>query len=118
MVIPNRKIVGEILHNYGKIRQVSLMVGVGYETDLNKALATIHEILQNNPKILRDPLPAIAVSTLADSSINISVNPWVDVADFGPTTGELYKAIVESFRAGGISIPFPQHEVRLIGNAA
>ncbi|MEQ1881857.1 MAG: mechanosensitive ion channel domain-containing protein [Burkholderiales bacterium] len=118
VVIPNRKIVGEILHNYGKIRQVSLMVGVGYETDLNKALAAIHEILQNNPKILRDPLPAIAVSTLADSSINISVNPWVDVADFGPTTGELYKAIVESFRAGGISIPFPQHEVRLIGNAA
>jgi small conductance mechanosensitive channel len=116
VVIPNRKIVGEILHNYGKIRQISLIVGVGYETDLNKALAAIHEVLRNNPKILKDPLPVIAVSTLADSSINISVNPWVDVADFGSATGELYKTIVESFRTSGISIPFPQREVRMIGN--
>ncbi len=56
----------------------------------------------------------IAVSVLADSSINIAVKPWLGVADYGPATGEINKAIVETFRARAITIPFPQREVRLL----
>ena len=114
VVIPNRKIVGEILHNYGKIRQRDIVVGVAYDTDLNKALAAINEILQANPRVLKDPPPVIAVSVLADSSINIAVKPWLNVADYGPAAGEINKAIVETFRARAITIPFPQREVRLL----
>ncbi len=83
VVIPNRKIVGEILHNYGNIRQLNIVVGVAYDTDLNKALAAVNEILQANPRVLKDPPPVIAVGVLADSSINIAVNPWLAVS---PTT--------------------------------
>ena len=54
---------------------------------------------------------------LADSSINISVKPWANVADYGPVRGEINKAIVEAFRERNIVIPFPQHDVRLVGNA-
>lgn len=115
VVIPNRKIVGEILHNYGRIRQLSLTVGVAYDSDLNKAIAAVNEILQNNPRVLKDPAPGIAVSMLADSSINIAVNPWANVADFGPAGGEINKAIVEVFRGRGIVIPFPQREIRMLG---
>lgn len=118
VIIPNRKIVGEILHNYGKIRQLDVMVGVAYDTDLNKALSAINEVLQNNPRMLKDPVPVIAVSVLAHSSINIAVKPWVNVPDYGPAGGELKKTIVETFRSRNIVIPFPQHEVRMLGSVA
>lgn len=118
VVVPNRKIVGEILHNYGKIRQLDLAVGVAYGTDLNNALATVNEVLGMNPRVLKDPAPIVRVAVLADSSINIIVKPWVNVPDFGPVSGEVNKAIVEEFRARNISIPFPQREVRLLNPAA
>jgi small conductance mechanosensitive channel len=118
VVIPNRKIVGEILHNYGKIRQVDLVVGVTYDTDLNRALAEIKEVLQVNPHVLKEPAPVIAVSVLSDSSIDIAVKPWTNVPDFPVAGGEIYKAIVERFRERGVAMPFPQLEVRLLQNAA
>ena len=117
VVVPNRKIVGEILHNYGQIRQVKITVGVAYDTDLNRALATISDILEGNPRVLKDPAPVLGVSVLADSSINISVNPWVNVPDFGPAGGEINKALVETFRGKSISIPLPQREIRMLENA-
>jgi small conductance mechanosensitive channel len=118
VVVPNRKIVGEILHNYGKLRQLDLVVGVAYSTDLNAALAAVNEVLALNPRVLKDPAPVFRVSALADSSINILVKPWVNVPDYGPASGEVNKAIVEEFRARNISIPFPQREVRLLNPAA
>ena len=118
VVIPNRKIVGEILHNYGKIRQLDILVGVAYDTDLDHALAVVSEVVQGNPRTLKAPPPAIAVSGVAPSAINISVKPWVSVPDYIAAKGEISKAIVESFRGKHIVIPFPQHEVRMLGNAA
>jgi small conductance mechanosensitive channel len=118
VVIPNRKIAGEILHNYGELRQLNLSVGVAYDTDLSQALATIQGILKSNPRVLQDPAPLIQVSTLAESAVNIGVRPWVTVLDYAAAIGELNQAMVESFRERGITIPFPQREVRLLGNTA
>ena len=117
VVVPNRKIVGEILHNYGHIRQLGLTVGVGYGTDLNTALALVRSVLDRNPRVLKDPAPVIGIATLADSSINISIGPWSAVADYGQVQAELYQAVVEQFAAGRIQIPFPQREVRLLNQA-
>lgn len=118
VVVPNRKIVGEILHNYGKIRQLDVCVGVAYSTDLNAALAAVNEVLSLNPRVLKDPAPVVRVAMLADSSVNIMVKPWVNVPDYGPAGGEVNKAIVEEFRARNISIPFPQREVRMLSGPA
>ena len=118
VVIPNRKIVGEILHNYGRIRQMEVVVGVAYDTDLNAAIAAIHDVLETNPRVLKDPKPMVQVAMLADSSVNIAVKPWSSVHDRADVEGEINKAIVESFRARGIVIPFPQREVRLLSKAA
>jgi small conductance mechanosensitive channel len=115
IVIPNRKVVGEILHNYGHIRQLDVAVGVAYDTDLNSALAAIQEILRNNPRVLKDPAPFIQTTQLGNSAVIVAVKPWVSVADFGDATGEINKSIVETFRGRGIVIPYPQHEVRLLG---
>ncbi len=118
VVIPNRRIVGEILHNYGQVRQVQVTVGVAYDADLNRALAAIKEVLQANPRVLKDPAPVIGVAALGDWAVTVGVYPWVRVPDFGPAGGEINKAILEAFRERGIAIPFPQREVRLLGKAA
>ncbi len=115
IVIPNRKIVGEILHNFGTIRQLTLKVGVSYGTDLNQVQALLREVLSANSRVLKEFTPAVGISTLADSSIVVSVQPWTKLADFGPAQAELNQAIIEKLRANKIEIPFPQHEVRLLG---
>jgi small conductance mechanosensitive channel len=114
VIIPNRKIVGEILHNYGTMRQLDLSVDVAYNTDLAVALATVREILDRNQRVLKDPAPVVGINALEDSSINISVKPWVKVPDFTTTQLELYQTIVEQFRSRQVEIPFPQREVRLL----
>ena len=114
VVIPNRKIAGEILHNYGKIRQLGIEVGVAYDTDLAAALSAVREVLQANARVLKDPAAVITILRLADSQVAIGVNPWVNVADFVPATGELNGAILDIFRHRNIVIPFPQREVRML----
>lgn len=115
VVVPNRKIVGEILHNYGKIRQMNLSVGVAYDADIKSAIATIQAILDQNAKVLKNPAPIVGVSRLADSSVVISVLPWVAVPDFFVAQTEVNQSIIEEFSRKKISIPFPQQEVRIIG---
>jgi small conductance mechanosensitive channel len=117
VVVPNRKIVGEILHNYGRIRQLNVLVGVAYDSDLPAALSLVHEVLAGNTRVLKDPPAVVQPVQLADSAVNIAVRPWVLIDDQGSATGELYAAILAAFRGRGINIPFPQHEVRLLGAA-
>ena len=114
VVIPNRKIVGEILHNYGSVRQLSLSVGVAYGTDLNQAVGIVRSVLEQNPRVLKDPVPFVGVTMLGDSSISIAIRPWTAVSDFGFAQTEVNKEVAEQFRAANISIPFPQREVRVL----
>jgi small conductance mechanosensitive channel len=115
VVIPNRKIVGEILHNYGTIRQLQLSVGVAYNTNLNEAFDIARQIVAGHSAVLKAPVPVIGVTELADSSVTLSIQPWVAVRDVVSARGELYQAILEQFRASKIEIPFPQRDVRLAG---
>jgi small conductance mechanosensitive channel len=114
IVIPNRKIAGEILHNYGSIRQLDLTVGVAYDTDLIRAALTAREVLAANARVLKDPEPVILVAALDAYSIAIAVNPWVAVPDYVLATGEINEALVRAFRERGIAIALPQQEVRLL----
>ncbi len=114
VVIPNRKIVGETLHNYGTVRQLDLSVGVAYGANIKEVLAAVRDILAQNPRVLKDPVPGVGVSALGDSSVNVAVKPWVSVADYGAASAEINQAILEEFRSKGIDIPFPQREVRVL----
>ena len=114
VIIPNRKIVGEILHNCGQIRRLALSVGIAYGSDIDTALRLIHDILNTNPRVLTTPTPIVGVARLADSSVSLNINPWVAVPDFEIATSEINKAVLEVFRAQNIAIPFPQREVRMV----
>ena len=115
IIVPNRKVVGEILHNYGNIRQSEIQVGVAYDSNLPHALAAIRDLVRANPRVLPEPPPVIQVVALADSAVQISIKPWVAVSDYGAVAGELNVSLLEELRQRGIGIPYPQREVRLIG---
>lgn len=118
VVVPNRKIVGEILHNYGQIRQLNLSVSIGRAEDLARALAVVNEVVKANARVLKDPEPVVGVKALGDASISIAVCPWVKVPDVGPASAEINQAIVEKFGAVGVDYPASLRELRLVGGGA
>lgn len=110
VIIPNRKIVGEILHNFGTIRQVHLTVEVAYKTDLDQALAIVREVVAAHPHVLKDPASSIGVSNLGHPAVTIAVEPWTPVLHYASIQGELNKAIIERFRAAQIEFPPPSFQ--------
>jgi small conductance mechanosensitive channel len=116
VMIPNRKIVGEILHNYGKIRQLDLSVSVAYDANVQQALQIIQQILKNNARVLKDLAPGVGVAALGDSSITLAIKPWTSVDDFGPAGGEINQAVLEEFRVRNIAMPLPRREIRILNN--
>jgi small conductance mechanosensitive channel len=118
VVVPNRKVVGEILHNYGRIRQVEVSIGVAYDSDMPRVLELIRAALEANPRVLREPAPVVQPVEFRDSAVSIAVRPWVAVPDQVSTTGEVHAAVLAALRAHGVAIPAPQREVRLIGGSA
>ena len=114
VVIPNRKIVGEVLQNYGTIRQLNLKVGVSYDSNLAEVSATIREVLKDNPRVMKELAPGVGVASLDESCITMAIKPWTSIPDFGPAGTEIYEAILQKFRERNISIPFPQREIRVL----
>jgi small conductance mechanosensitive channel len=113
VVIPNRKIVGEILHNFGATRQIHLTVTVPHASDLASTLGAAAEVVRANPRVLKDPAPLVGIAEVDELGIKLGIRPWVRVADVPVAGAELYQALIERFRAGRIGVPLRQHEVRL-----
>jgi len=114
VVIPNRKIVGEILHNYGTIRQLDLRVDVAFATDLERALGAARGAVEADPRVLREPAAVIGVAAVTDARITVAVKPWVTVDSEVAASGDLYRAVLERLRVAGIEVPRSQHDVRML----
>jgi small conductance mechanosensitive channel len=107
VVIPNRKIAGEILHNYGELRQLDVRVALAYSTDLDAALAVIDEVLRANPRVLREPPPVVQTARLGELSIAVSVKPWAAVADYEATIGEINAELMRRLGTRGLGLQVP-----------
>ncbi len=114
VVIPNRKIVGDILHNFGTMRQLHLTVTVPHGANLSAVLAAAWDVVSAHPRVLKDPAPVVGITEVGGTGIKIGVQPWVQVVDVGVAESEFYRALVESFRAREISVPLPRQEIRLL----
>lgn len=116
IIIPNGQIMGSIITNYSAndTRRVDLVIGVSYDDDIDKARSTIQELVDADDRILKDPTCLIAVSELADSSVNLVVRPWVKTADYWAVKFDLTEAIKKKFDKEDITFPFPQQDVHLI----
>jgi len=115
VIVPNSQIMDTVITNYSanNKRRVDMVVGVSYSDNLDKVRATLEELIAAEDRILDDPAPLIAVSELADSSVNFVVRPWVETSDYWGVMFDLNEAIKKRFDEEGISIPFPQQDVHL-----
>ncbi|NIL95089.1 MAG: mechanosensitive ion channel [Woeseiaceae bacterium] len=115
IIVPNSQIMDGIITNYSAndTRRVDMVVGVSYADDVDKVRAALEDLITAEERILDDPAPTIAVSELADSSVNFVVRPWVKTADYWGVKFDLTEAIKKRFDQDGISIPFPQRDVHL-----
>lgn len=115
MIIPNGAIYGGTITNYSArdTRRVDMVFGIGYDDDIKKAKDLLHEIISADDRILADPAPVIAVSELADSSVNFVVRPWVNAADYWAVLWDTTEKVKLEFDANGVSIPYPQMDVHL-----
>jgi len=113
--VPNSQMGGGIITNYSikDTRRIDMEFGIGYSDDIDKARSVILEILSNDSRILKDPVPDIFVGTLADSSVNFKVRPWVNAADYWGVYFDVTENIKKKFDTNNISIPFPQTDVHL-----
>ena len=115
IIVPNSSITGSNITNYSakEERRVDLLFGIGYESDLRHAKQILQEIVTGDERILNDPAPVIAVSELADSSVNIIVRPWVRTEDYWNVYWDMIEAVKLRFDEENITIPFPQRDVHL-----
>ncbi len=115
VIVPNGQIMDSIITNYSAndTRRVDLVVGVSYDDNLDKVRSTLEELVSADDRILEDPECKIAVSELADSSVNFVVRPWVKTAEYWGVMFYLTEAIKKRFDQDGIAIPFPQQDVYL-----
>jgi small conductance mechanosensitive channel len=112
VVIPNRRIVGEILHNYGGIRQLALDVAFAHDTDMAALASAVGEALGANARVLADPAPVVRILRLTELGVLVRIAPWVKVVDYGEATGEVNQALLDGFRRAGIALAVPQREIR------
>ena len=117
VVVPNRKIVGEILHNFGMIRQLKIDVGVNNPADVTRALEAVKHVLSQHPRVLREPAAAFRVSSVVDGDIRVTLGPWVAGADAIAVEPELYLALIEEFRARQTDMALAR-EPRLVNGQA
>ncbi|TQV76025.1 mechanosensitive ion channel [Exilibacterium tricleocarpae] len=115
IILPNSLITGAPITNYSTspTRRIDLVIGVGYDADLQQAKQILNNIVAGHPAILEEPAPTVAVVELADSSVNFAVRPWVNTADYWPTHFDLMETIKLKLDENNISIPFPQMEVHM-----
>lgn len=120
VIIPNSQIMGTTITNYSAndTRRVDLVVGVSYSDDLDKVRKELQDLVDADDRILKDPAVTIAVSELADSSVNFVLRPWVNTADYWAVYFDLTERVKKRFDEVGISIPFPQRDVHVHNVAA
>lgn len=116
--VPNGAIWGAAIHNYSfnSTRRVDFVVGISYSDDINKAIAAVRDVLTSDDRTHSDPEPLIAVTELADSSVNLVARVWCNSGNYWPVKFDLTKAIKERLDADGISIPFPQRDIHMVSN--
>jgi small conductance mechanosensitive channel len=115
VIVPNGSILGNNITNYSArdTRRVDMVFGISYDDDIRRARQLLEEIVAADDRVLTEPEPVIALSELADSSVNFIVRPWVNTADYWSLLWDTTEAVKLKFDEAGISIPYPQMDVHL-----
>jgi small conductance mechanosensitive channel len=115
VIVPNGGIYGGPITNFSArdTRRVDMVFGIGYDDDIRKAKEILEGLVAADDRILKDPAPVVALSELADSSVNFIVRPWVNSGDYWAVMWDMNEKVKMPFDEAGISIPYPQMDVHL-----
>ncbi|MFZ7142026.1 mechanosensitive ion channel family protein [Avibacterium avium] len=119
ILIPNGKVFGDSITNYSSnaTRRIDFIFDIAYKSNIEQAKAIVADILAQDPRVLKDPEPTIAVGALAANSVQLVVRPWVNTADYWAVHFDVTEKVKLAFDQAGIEIPFPQMNIHLPENA-
>lgn len=114
IVIPNKHIVGEVIHNYSDQKRVDIKVGISYKSDVEKAINVVTKVIKDEVRVSKTKEPRVGISEFADSSINIYARLWCKQDEYWDVLFAINKNIFNEFIKNQIEIPFPQRDVHII----
>lgn len=117
ILVPNGNIWGGAVVNYSHhdTRRVDFLIGIDYGDDIDKAFGAIRGVIAADDRVHAEPEPMVVVGELADSSVNIVIRVWCAAGDYWGLKFDMTKAVKEALDKAGISIPFPQRTVHVVG---
>lgn len=113
IVVPNKHIIGEIIHNYSELKKLDIKVGVGYDSDINRAINVVQEVINNDKRISKNKGIKVGITEFADSSVTLCGRLWCRQADYWDVLFDVNQKILTEFQKNKISIPFPQRVVHI-----
>ena len=115
IIVPNGSIYGGTITNISAraTRRIDMVFGIGYGDDIKKAKDILMQTMESDERVLKDPAPMVALTELADSSVNFVARPWVNAEDYWDVKWDLTEKIKLAFDAQGVSIPFPQMDIHM-----
>jgi len=116
LILPNTRVANEPIMNYTAraSRRIDLIIGIAYRDEVGRAFDIVRGVLAAEPRVLKEPQPALLVDRLAESSVDLAIRPWVATADYLETRAELLRKLKEALATAGIDVPFPQRELRVV----
>lgn len=117
ITIPNKHIVGEIIHNSQEDTVLELSVGIAYSSDADAAVKAIRSKLADVDGLSKSRSIQIGIDSFGDSSVNLEVRCWVKTEQYYEVKFASNQLIFAALKEAGIEIPFPQREVRMLGES-
>ncbi len=116
VILPNGPLIGNVIVNNTaeNKRRVEVQVGIAYSSDVAKAEAVLLSLAYQHPKVLKDPSPMVGITAFGASSVDLVFRAWALPEDYPSVYFDLYKQTKTALDGVGISIPFPQREVRML----
>lgn len=120
VIVPNSKIMGDNITNYSAegTRRIDLIASISYGDNIDTAKVALMDLLANDARVLKDPVPFVGVKAMAESSIDFTVRPWVKSEDYWAVFFDMNEAIKKRLADEGLTIPFPQRDVHLYKHEA
>ncbi|AOT09203.1 mechanosensitive ion channel family protein [Pseudoalteromonas luteoviolacea] len=118
ITVPNKHIIGEVLHNSFNYSHVEGQIGIAYSASADTAISVIKNILSNEDNVAKDPAPQVGIEEFADSSVIISYRYWTPTISLIENKLNVNQAIYQAFKDAHIEIPFPQRVITIKSNAS
>ena len=113
IVVPNKHIIGEIIHNYSELKKLDIKIGVSYSTDMNRAIEVAREVIKKDKRISQVKEIKTGILEFGDSSVVLYSRIWCKQSDYWDVLFDINKKIFDEFQKNRINIPFPQRVVHI-----